>query len=80
MKDYIRYAIPLGGVVFWSGIQTSRIDELFRLVTNAEADEHHRHNVILDMHGRLCKMEQAIKKIDEINTRLHNLDEYIRRN
>ena len=61
----MKFLIPGAGVVFWAGIQNNKIDDLYRICDIAQAEETHRKDLILDMHGRLCKIEEGIKNIEQ---------------
>ena len=66
MKEILKYAVPASGVIFWGGIQTTRIDELFRIVNISLAEEQHNKDIMMDMHGRLCKIEQSVHNIEQM--------------
>ena len=56
--------LPLASVVFFAGYQVNRIDELFTKVHASERDTTETRDVILDIHGRVCGIEQHIKNIN----------------
>lgn len=56
--------IPLTSAVFFAGYQVNRIDELFTKVYAAGRESAETRDVILDIHGRVCGMEQHLKNID----------------
>ena len=60
----MKFIIPGSAVIFWAGIQNNRIDDLYRIWDVAHAEEIHRKDLILDTHGRLCKIEESIKNIE----------------
>lgn len=66
MREILKYIVPASGMIFWGGIQTTRIDELFRLVNISHAEEQHNKDIMMDIHGRLCKIEQSVHNIEKM--------------
>ena len=56
--------LPLTSVVFFAGYQVNRIDELFTKVHASARETAETRDVILDIHGRVCTIEEHIKNID----------------
>lgn len=56
-------AISIGSLVFFAGRESNRLDELFTKVHAAEAERKDIKEVIYDIHGRVCSIEQDIKYI-----------------
>ena len=56
-------ALPLCSVVFFAGYQSSRIDELFSKAYASEKETQGIHGVVLDIHGRVCSIEEKIKTL-----------------
>jgi hypothetical protein len=56
--------LPLTSAVFFAGYQVNRIDELFTKVHASAKETAETRDVILDIHGRVCGIEQHIKNID----------------
>lgn len=57
-------ALPLASAVFFAGYQVNRIDELFTKVHASARETSETRDVILDIHGRVCTMEEHLKNID----------------
>lgn len=57
-------ALPLFSVVFFAGYQVNRIDELFTRVHAYAKESAETRDVILDIHGRVCTMDEHLKNID----------------
>lgn len=60
----ISTVVPLCSAVFFAGYQSNRIDELFSKAHAATEETAETREVILDIHGRVCSMEENIKNID----------------
>jgi len=58
-------AISVGSLIFFTGKESNRLDELFTKVHAAEEERKDIREVIYDIHGRVCSMEQDIKCIKE---------------
>ena len=54
--------VPLFSAIFFAGYQVNRIDELFNKAHAAEKEVSSTKDVILDIHGRVCSIEQHIKE------------------
>jgi len=56
--------LPLTSAVFFAGYQVNRIDELFTKAHASAKESAETRDVILDIHGRVCSIEEHIKNID----------------
>ena len=56
-------AMSVGSLIFISGRESSRLDEVFTKVHAAEQERKNIQDVIFDIHGRVCSIEQDIKHI-----------------
>ena len=56
--------LPLTSAIFFAGYQVNRIDELFTKVHASARETAETRDVILDIHGRVCTIEEHIKNID----------------
>lgn len=56
-------SMSVGSLIFVSGRESNRIDEVVRKVHAAESERKDLKDVIFDMHGRVCSIEQDIKYI-----------------
>lgn len=66
IKQYasaIATAMSVGSLIFVSGRESTRIDEVIRKAHAAESERKDIKDVIFDMHGRVCSIEQDIKYI-----------------
>ncbi len=66
LKQYgsvIATSMSVGSLIFISGRESNRIDEVVRKVHAAESERKDIKDVIFDMHGRVCSIEQDIKYI-----------------
>lgn len=55
--------IPAAGLVFQAGRQSEKIDELFTKAYAQELDQKTTRDILFDIHGKLCAVEQEIKSI-----------------
>ena len=58
-------AISIGSLVFFAGRESNRLDELITKVHAAEAERKDIKEVIYDIHGRVCSIENDIKYMKE---------------
>ena len=58
-------AISIGSLVFFAGRESNRLDELIIKVHAAEVERKDIKEVIYDIHGRVCSIEQEVKHIAE---------------
>lgn len=66
LKQYgsvIATTMSVGSLVFLSGRESNRIDEVIRKAHSAESERKDIRDVVFDMHGRICSIEQDIKYI-----------------
>ena len=63
----IATAISLGGLTFYAGREANRVDELFMKAHAASLERASTKEVIFDIHGKVCKIEQDIEIIKEKN-------------
>lgn len=74
MEAFKRYgssiatSLSVGSLIFVSGRESNRLDEVINKAHAAEAERKNIQDVVFDMHGRICSMEQDIKYIKEQKT------------
>ena len=56
--------LPLTSAIFFAGYQVNRIDELFTKAHASAKETSETRDVIMDIHGRVCSIEEHIKNID----------------
>lgn len=61
----IATSFSVGSLIFVSGKESNRLDEVVRKVHAAEVERKEIRDVVFDMHGKICSMEQDIKYIKE---------------
>ncbi len=61
----IATSLSVGSLIFVSGRESNRLDEVISKAHAAEKERKNIQDVIFDMHGRVCSMEQDIKYIKE---------------
>lgn len=55
--------VPLCSAIFFAGYQSNRIDSLFAKIHTAELEVADTKDIILDIHGRVCSIEQKLKDL-----------------
>lgn len=55
----------IGGLVFYAGIQSNKIDELFQKAYAQEKEQKSTYSLIYEIHGKVCGIEQDLKHIQE---------------
>lgn len=63
MMKYAGLVATIGGLVFQAGRQSERIDELFTKAHAAEIERKDVKEIIYDMHGRICAIENDVKRL-----------------
>ena len=61
----IASSMTVGSLVFVSGRESNRLDEVIRKAHAAEFERKSIQDVVFDMHGRICSIEQDIKYIKD---------------
>ena len=57
--------IPVAGLVFQAGRQSEKVDELFSKTFALEGDQKSTRDLIFDIHGKVCTMEQQLREINK---------------
>ena len=55
--------IPVAGLVFQAGRQSERLDEIFSKAYAMESEQKSTRDILYDIHGKVCAVEQEIKAI-----------------
>ena len=55
--------LAIGGLIFTAGKQSEKIDELFTKAQMASVESKDIHDVIYDMHGKVCAIERDIQRL-----------------
>ena len=63
MMKYAGLAVTISGLIFQAGRQSERIDELFTRAHAAEIERKDVKEIIYDMHGRICAIENDVKRL-----------------
>ncbi len=66
MAEIMKYAglvVTISGLIFAAGRQSERIDELFTKSYAAEIERKDIKEVMYDMHGRVCTIENDVKRL-----------------
>lgn len=63
IAKFVGFGIAIGGLVFNAGKQSEKIDELFTKAHMSAAETKDIHDVIYDMHGKVCAIERDIQRL-----------------
>ena len=55
--------IPVAGLVFQAGRQSERLDEIFGKAYAMETEQKSTRDILYDIHGKVCAVEQEVKAI-----------------
>jgi len=55
--------IPVAGLIFQAGRQAERVDELFTRVYASETEQKSTRDLLYDIHGKVCAVEQEVRAI-----------------
>jgi hypothetical protein len=55
--------IPVAGLVFQAGRQSEKLDELFTRTYANEAEQKSTRDLLYDIHGKVCAVEQEVRAI-----------------
>ena len=61
----IASSMTVGSLIFVSGRESNRLDEVIRKAHAAETERKNIQEVVFDMHGRICSIEKDIKYIKD---------------
>ena len=59
----IASSMTVGSLIFVSGRESNRLDEVIRKAHTAEIERKNIQEIVFDMHGRICSIEKDIKYI-----------------
>jgi len=63
---FIPMIIPIGALIFQAGSQSEKLDDLFKKVYANEIEQKSTRELLYDMNGKLCTIEQDIKHIQKV--------------
>lgn len=55
--------IPVAGLIFQAGRQAERVDELFARAYASENEQKGTRDLLYDIHGKVCAVEQEVRAI-----------------
>ena len=58
--------VPFGVLVFQAGMQAERLDDLFKKTYMLEAEQKSSRDLLYDIHGKVCTVEQDVKNIQKL--------------
>ena len=61
----IASSMTVGSLIFVSGRESNRLDEVIRKAHTAEIERKNIQEIVFDMHGRICSIEKDIKYIKD---------------
>jgi len=69
MSELIKFlpmAIPVGALIFQAGSQSEKLDDLFKKAYATEAEQKGIRDLMYEMNGKLCIIEQDVKHIQKV--------------
>jgi hypothetical protein len=57
--------IPVAGLVFQAGRQSEKLDELFSKTYALETEHKSTRDLLYDIHGKVCTVEQEIRNLNK---------------
>ena len=57
--------VPLAGLVFQAGRQAEKLDELFTKTYALEAENKTTRELLYDIHGKVCTVEQELRSLNK---------------
>ncbi len=57
--------IPVAGLVFQAGRQSEKLDELFTKTYALEGEQKGVRDLLFDIHGKVCTVEQEIRNLNK---------------
>jgi hypothetical protein len=58
--------VPFGVLVFQAGMQAERLDDLFTKTQMLESEQKSSRDLLYDIHGKVCTVEQDVKNIQRL--------------
>jgi hypothetical protein len=55
--------LPVAGLIFHAGMQAEKLDDLFNKSYALEADQKSTRDVLFDIHGKVCAIQEEIKSL-----------------
>ena len=63
---FIPLILPITALIFQAGSQSERLDDLFTRAYAAETEQKSTRELLYEMNGKLCVIEQDVKHIQKI--------------
>ena len=57
--------IPVAGLVFQAGRQSEKLEEVFSKTYALEAEQKSSRDILFDIHGKVCTVEQEIRNLNK---------------
>ncbi len=57
--------IPVAGLIFQAGRQSERLDDLFSKTYALETEQKGTRDLLYEIHGKVCAMEQEVHSISK---------------
>ena len=58
--------LPIGALVFQAGMQAEKLDDLFTKTQMMEKEQKGTRDLLYDIHGKICTVEQDVKNIQKL--------------
>lgn len=67
--DFVKFlplVVPICALVFQAGSQSEKLDDLFKKSYAQETEQKSTREILYEMNGKLCTIEQDVKHIQKI--------------
>ena len=66
LTKFLPMIIPIGALIFQAGSQSEKLDDLFKRAYATEAEQKGTRELLYEMNGKLCIIEQDVKHIQKV--------------
>jgi len=63
---FLPFILPIGGLIFQAGSQSEKIEDLFKKSFAQELEQKSTRDLLYEMNGKLCVIEQDVKHIQKV--------------
>jgi hypothetical protein len=66
LVKFLPMALPICALIFQAGSQSEKLDDLFKKSYAQELEQKSTREILFEMNGKLCTIEQDVKHIQKI--------------
>jgi hypothetical protein len=63
---FLPFILPISGLIFQAGSQSEKLDDLFKRAYAQEIEQKNTRELLYEMNGKLCTIEQDVKHIQKV--------------